>query len=131
MSMAFMPRNTQKMDKKLLAKRWDRLVSKLTEDFHADEELDIDGILFLIGVNELGFGPKKFKKDEKVNLIHIAICTVLEPYGYYKFTKYDDHGWPHFDSVSSLPSLKPGELSILMKEAIVEYALADQLLEFD
>lgn len=117
------------MDRKLVAKNWDKLVSKFTEEFQADEELDIDGMLFLIGVNELGFGPRKFKKDEKLNLIHIAICTVLEPYGYYKFSRHDEQGWPHFEILSPLPNLKPGEQAILMKEAIVEYALANELLE--
>jgi hypothetical protein len=46
---------------------------------------------------------------------------VLEPYGYYKFAGLDDEGWPHYDISQSLPILKPGEQSFLMKEAVVQY----------
>ena len=117
------------MKKEDVAKHWELLVSNLTKQFNADEELDVDGILFLIGVQELGLGPKKFKKDEKINLIHIAICKVLEPYGYYNFKGLDDQGWPHYELTHALPNLKPGEQSVLIKEAIVEYALGNGIIE--
>jgi hypothetical protein len=69
------------------------------------------------------------KKDDNVNLIHIGICSVLEPYGYYRFDFFDDDGWPHFELLEELPSLKAGEQSILMKEALVEYFLKRQLIQ--
>src|SRR5690606_39403150 len=64
--------------------------------FGEGEELDLDAIIFLVGVQELGMGFRKFKKDEKVNLMHIAICRVLEPYGYYEYEGRDADGWPHY-----------------------------------
>lgn len=78
-------------------------------------------ILILIGVQELGKGYQKFSKDEKMNLMHIAICTILEPYGYYKFIETDAEGWPHYEKVENLPPLKGKEQEFLLKEAIVQY----------
>ena len=53
--------------------------------------------------------------------MHIAICRLLEPYGYYEFDYVDEDGWPHYKMLEQLPSLKAGEQSIMMKEAIVQY----------
>ncbi len=104
-----------------LKEKWDFLVAKLTEDFSEGDELNLDGILYLIGVQELGQGHRAFKKDEKMNLMHIAICKLLESYGYYEFDFFDDDGWPHYKSLTELPNLKAGEQTVLMKEAIVSY----------
>ena len=100
---------------------WDFLVKKISEDFADGQTIDIDGIIYLIGVQELGQLHRKFKKDDKMNLMHIALCKLLEPYGYYKFDFIDNEGWPHFSVVEELPPLKAGEQTILMKEAIVDY----------
>jgi len=101
---------------------WEKVINVTRERFDMDEEeADLDTVLFVIGVQELGMGYRKFKKDDKVNLFHIAICTVLEPYGYYSYEGRDKDGWPHFKSTDKLPNLKPGEQSVLMKDAIVKY----------
>lgn len=104
-----------------LKEKWDFLVTKLTNQFSDGDTLNVDGIIYLIGVQELGQGKRRFKKDEKVNLMHIAICKLLEPYGYYEFDYFDDDGWPHYKTLTELPNLKGGEQTVLMKEAIVNY----------
>ncbi len=106
-----------------LKERWDLLVSKLSDQFADGDTLDVDGIIYLIGIQELGKFHKKFKKDEKVNIMHIAICRLLEPFGYYEFSHFDQDGWPHYTVKEQLPHLKAGEQSILMKDAIVHYFL--------
>lgn len=106
-----------------LKERWNILVAKLSEQFAEGEDLDLDGIIYLIGVQELGQLHRTFKKEEKLDLMHIAICRLLEPYGYYEFDYYDDQGWPHYQVKEQLPNLKAGEQSVLMKEAIVSYFL--------
>ena len=108
--------------------RWDNLIKKLSNDFNDGELIDLEGVIYLIGIQELGFFDKKFKKDEKVNLMHIAICKLLEPYGYYEFEYVDKDGWPHYNLLTSLPQLKPGEQSVLMKEAIVNYFLETEYI---
>jgi hypothetical protein len=104
-----------------LKDQWNYLVEKLTQQFSDGDVLNLDSIIYLIGVQELGQGKKAFKKDEKINLMHIAICKLLEPYGYYEFDFFDKDGWPHYKIVTDLPNLKPGEQAVLMKEAIIHY----------
>ncbi len=112
-----MSRDTQ------LKERWDRVVVQLSNQFAPGETLDLDAIIYLIGIQELGQLHRTFKKDEKVNLMHIAICRLLEPYGYYEFDYIDREGWPHYKVKAELPPLKAGEQAVLMKEAIVQYFL--------
>lgn len=100
-------------------KRWRDLVKKLSERF--DAPLDLNAIIFLIGVQELGQHAREFKKDEKVALMHIAICVLLMPYGYYKELGRDADGWPHFERIKDLPPLGATEQERLMKEAILAY----------
>ena len=110
-----------------LKDKWDYLVKKLTHQFSEGDALNLDGIIYLIGIQELGQGKRQFKKDEKVNLMHIAICKLLEPYGYYEFDFFDNDGWPHYRILTELPNLKPGEQTVLMKEAVIHYF---EVLEF-
>lgn len=109
------------MNREELKEKWEALVQRISDRFGDGEELDLDAIIFLVGVQELGMGSRRFKKDEKVNLMHIAICRLLEPYGYYEYEGRDPDGWPHYTLLEELPSLKPGEQSVLMKEALVRY----------
>jgi len=104
-----------------LKARWEELVKRLSEQFADGDVLDLDAIIYLIGVQELGQLHKTFKKDQKLDLMHIAICKLLEPYGFYEFDFVDEEGWPHYKVKAQLPHLKAGEQSILMKEAIVNY----------
>lgn len=103
--------------------KWNRIISFVKERFGDGEEPDIDVVLFLIGVRELGLPPKRknFKKNQKLELMHIAICRLLSPYGYYELIGQDQEGWPHYELQKKLPHLKAGEQSILMKEAVIRY----------
>lgn len=104
-----------------LKERWEMVVEKLSNQFADGDTLDLDAIIYLIGVQELGKPHRTFKKDEKLDLMHIAICKLLEPFGYYEFSYIDEEGWPHYEVKEKLPALKAGEQSVLMKEAIVDY----------
>ena len=118
-----MSRDTQ------LKERWEKLVTILSDQFSQGEDLDLDAIIYLIGVQELGQIHREFKKDEKLNLMHIAICRLLEPYGFYEFDFFDEERWPHYRVKEELPPLKAGEQSVLMKEAIVNYFIERELIE--
>lgn len=84
--------------------------------------LEMDGILFLIGVQELGKGFMIFEKDEKMNLMHIAACRLLEPLNYYHFSHKDEQGWPHYTMNDNLPGLSKKEQDTLLKQAIINYS---------
>ena len=98
---------------------WKDLMVQLEARF--GEALELDGILFLIGLQELGKGYQRYNKDQKMDVLHIAVCTLLEPYGYYQSTGRDAAGWPHWERNQKLPPLKGAEQEKLMKEAIVGY----------
>ena len=104
-----------------LKQRWEVVVEKLSSQFAEGDILDLDAIIYLIGVQELGQLHRTFKKDDKLSLMHIAICRLLEPFGYYEFDYFDEDGWPHYTVLEKLPPLKAGEQSVLMKEAVVQY----------
>lgn len=94
------------------------------------EEIDLEALLFLVGVQELGQGARRFKKDEKMDLMHIAICRVLEPYGYYAFDHLDEEGWPHYTPTRKLPYLSASEQKTLMRKAVLEYFQEEGLIQF-
>lgn len=102
-----------------LQREWRELIERLEAQF--GEGLDLDAVLFLVGVQELGQGYRKFKKQEKTDLMHIAICRLLMQYGYYEYEGMDSEGWPHYKEVSKLPQLNPNQQSLLMKEALLDY----------
>lgn len=95
------------------------LLKELDEKFGGG--LDLQGVMFLIGVQELGKGWQKFSKRQKLELMHIAVCTVLEPYGFYKALGRDKDNWPHFEFLEELPPLTDGQQQHLMKEAVLAY----------
>lgn len=112
-----------------LKQRWNEVEQKLSRQFADGEKLELDAIIYIIGLQELGQLHRKFKKDHKLDLMHIAICRLLEPYGYYEFEYFDDEGWPHYKVIENLPTLKAGEQSVLMKEAIVQYFLENEYIK--
>ena len=101
--------------------KWNNLKTKLSLDFSDNEIIDLDSIIFLIGLQELGQFQKRFNKQKKLEVIHIAVCKLLSQYGYYEFDYTDNDGWPHYKLIKKLPNLKAGEQTILMKKAIINY----------
>ncbi|WP_166959492.1 hypothetical protein [Yeosuana marina] len=112
-----------------LKQRWELVTEKLSNQFADGDTLDLDAIIYLIGVQELGQLDRTFKKEQKLDLMHIAICKLLRPYGYYELDFVDDEGWPHYKAKESLPFLKAGEQSVLMKEAIVNYFIETEYID--
>ena len=109
------------MNEKTLKEKLEDILFNLSSQFADGDKIGVEGVLFLIGVQELGIGYKNFSKEEKQDILHIALCTILEPFGYYQYEGVDEQGWPHFSTTKSLPSLKRGEQTRLMKEGIVLY----------
>jgi hypothetical protein len=105
---------------KELEQRWEELIKKLNKEL-GGEDLDLQALLFIIGLQELGINFRKLNKDQKLDVMHVAICSLLEPYGYYEYEGKDQEGWPHWKRSAKLPSLKPEQQTMLMKEAIIQY----------
>ena len=78
-------------------------------------------MLFLIGVQELGAGKKNFSKEEKQDLMHIAICKVLSLSGFYELEGLDEGGWPHWKLIKPLPHFDLMEQEKLLKMQVLDY----------
>jgi hypothetical protein len=85
-----------------LSTAWEDLLGRL-EHLVGKRPADLNAVLFLIGMQELGRGPKRFSKEQKQDLLHVAVCTVLAQAGYYKPSGPDKDGWPQFELVKPLP----------------------------
>ncbi len=105
--------------KKDLAFQWKELEEKLTARF--GKKPDMEAILFLIGIQETGLAQKNFSKEQKQDLMHVAVCSVLSPAGYYAFEKKDNDGWPHFRQLKELPVMNAAEQEYFLKEYILAY----------
>ena len=109
--------------------KWENLKNRLSVDFSDVQIIDLDSIIFLIGLQELGQFQKKFNKQRKMEIIHIAVCKLLSDFGYYKLDFVDNDGWPHYNLIKELPNLKAGEQTILMKKAIINYFIKSNYID--
>ncbi|GAA0891990.1 hypothetical protein GCM10009122_16690 [Fulvivirga kasyanovii] len=103
-----------------LDRAWAALLTEL-EKVVGKRPKDLNAVLFLIGVQELGKGKKVFDKEEKQDLMHIAICKVLSLSGFYELEGLDEQGWPHWKLVKKLPHFDLLEQEKLLKMHVIEY----------
>jgi hypothetical protein len=106
--------------------KWYKIVFGLKKQF--GKKPDMNGILFLIGIRELGQN-REFSKEEKMDLFHLATCKLLSYDGYYVYTHTDDEGWPHYEI-----TMQPGYKDLLSQEyylrkLVVKYFEENQLIE--
>ncbi len=109
-----------------LKEDWERVLTLLESQF--EEKPDLQAIIFLVGVQELGQGSRKFSKDEKQDLMHISTCKLMSYYGYYELTGQDDEGWPQWELVKKLPSLTLKEQDLLLRQSVIQYFKEQDLL---
>ena len=103
-----------------LERTWNALLGCL-ESIVGKKPKDLNAVLFLIGVQELGRGNKRFTKEEKQDLMHIGICKVLSLGGYYELEGLDEEGWPHWKVKKKLPHFDLLEQEKLLKMHVIEY----------
>ena len=103
-----------------LDEQWDSLLQQL-EVVVGKRPADLNGVLFLIGVQELGKGALNFTKEQKQDLMHVGVCEVLSLSGYYVLKGRDKDGWPHYDLTDKLPFSDLGSQEQLLKIHVIEY----------
>jgi hypothetical protein len=102
-----------------LQSRWWNLEAKLVERF--GKKPDMEAILFLIGMQETGFVKSKITKEQKQDLMHVAVCTLLSESGYYLIEGKDEEGWPHFKQLKEIPALNVVEQENFLKDHVLLY----------
>ena len=103
-----------------LARKWNSLLAVIEQNL-GKKPKDLNAVLFLIGVQELGQGQRNFSKEEKQDLMHIAICKVLSLSGYYELEGTDKDGWPHWKLIKKLPRFDLLEQEQLLKMSVLDY----------
>ena len=102
-----------------LQQRWWNLEAKLVERF--GKKPDLETILFLIGIQEFGDIKEKFTKEQKQDLMHIAVCSLFAVSGYYELAGVDADGWPHFKQLKPMPDMNAIEQENFLKDHILLY----------
>jgi hypothetical protein len=100
--------------------KFKELQERIARDFD-NEQPDLKVLLFLIGVQELGQGPRKFSKRQKEELMHIANCRLFSELGFYELEGLDQDGWPHWKLVKAIPAYTLLEQEMVLKSLMVTY----------
>jgi len=102
-----------------LQSRWWTLEAKLVERF--GKKPDLETVLFLIGIQEFGQVREKFTKEQKQDLMHVAVCSLLARSGYYELEGTDNDGWPHFKQLKPMPVMTAIEQENFIKDHVLLY----------
>jgi len=100
---------------------WLRVQHIVQKSMRREQLPDLNTVLFLIGIQELGRWKKGFSKEEKQDLMHIAVCRLLSYEGYFEFVGRDADGWPHWKQTHELPKRDVAEQEKLLKLYAVQY----------
>lgn len=106
-------------EKGMVELQWKRLQAELKGRF--DKIPDLNALLLLIGIQESSILQDKYTKEQKQDLMHVAVCTLLSQQGYYEFHGLDQDGWPHFKATKYLPALGVGDQEVLLKMNVIRY----------
>lgn len=110
--------------------KWARIMDFFEKQF--DKKPDLNAILFLIGIRELGELPeKKFTKEEKTYLMHMANCKLFSYSGYYQMNGVDNKGWPVWENLKPLPNLTLFEQENILRQHIIEYFDKEEIINFN
>ncbi len=99
--------------------KWQKVVYRFIQ--LTGKKPNLNTILFLIGIQEFGNIKKKFTKEQKQDLMHVAVCALLAQSGYYKLEGLDADGWPHFIQLKELPVYDMMQQEIFLKDHVLLY----------
>lgn len=111
-----------------LSEQWENLLDKLEQTL-GKRPADLNSVLFLMGVQELGKGHQFFTKEQKQDLMHIAICKALSLSGFYELDGHDSEGWPHWKLIKKLPHVDLLSQEVLLKMHVIDYFQQEVFVE--
>ena len=98
---------------------WKELCDHLGKQFNID--IDLNGVLFLVGIRERGLSFQRFSKDEKMSLIHLGSCTLYQEMGLIEKTGTDKDGWPIFAQKALAPTIAEERKHKVLQDCAVRY----------
>lgn len=100
---------------------WLKLQHYIKDSLGGETLPDLRAILLMIGIQEFGEVREKWSKEEKQDLMHVAVCSLLEDEGYYEFVGRDEDNWPHWEQGKRFSTTGIEEQERLLKTKIVGY----------
>lgn len=100
---------------------WLRVRHWIKDRFGRKDLPDLNAVLFLIGMQELGKYQVKFTKEEKQDLMHLAICHLTSEDGYFEFEGIDADGWPHWKQLAPFEQKGVESQELYLREKVVAY----------
>jgi hypothetical protein len=101
---------------------WLQIRHYVAKTMNKEKLPDLQSILFLIGIQELGVWEEDtFSKEEKQDLMHIAVCALLEADGYYEHIGRDQDGWPHYKKLKEFDLQGIDGQERYLKEKVIDY----------
>ena len=107
--------------------KWGQILKQLENQF--GKKMDMNAILLVIGIREWGRVKDTYTKEEKVRLMHIAVCRIFSPGGYYKLKGHNYQAWPQWEKVTDLPFGDVFEQESLLRQHIVTYFEDESILD--
>jgi len=101
--------------------KWLEVRHFVKDSFKKEKLPDLNAVLFLVGIQELGRWKTDFSKEEKQDLMHIAVCRLFSYEGYYEFKGRDEDGWPHYEKARTLPVIDLGGQEQVLKRLLIRY----------
>ena len=100
---------------------WLRVRHLVKDAMKADSLPDLNSLLILIGIQEVGRWKKEYSKEEKQDLMHVAVCQLLSSEGFYEFEGRDEDGYPHYRLLKSLDIEGVKTQETLLKQLAIQY----------
>lgn len=98
---------------------WDELCDYLADKFGI--EVDLNVVLFLVGVRERGLIFQQFTKEEKLSLINLGSCVLFKEMGLVEERGIDSDGWPVFRQKSVVSGISEARKKKTLQECAVCY----------
>lgn len=98
---------------------WNDLCEHLSDQF--DIDVDLNGVLFLVGIRERGLTIQPFSKEEKLSLINLGSCTLYQEMGLIEKTGTDEQGWPIFAQKTLAPVIPEERKIKVLQDCAVRY----------
>jgi hypothetical protein len=106
---------------------WLQTRHQVKDALKRNELPDLNAILFLVGIQEHGRVKTEYTKEEKRDLMHIAVCRLLSYDGYYEFQGRDADGWPHWKQTLPFSTKGLEEQERLLKIKLIQYFKEEKL----
>ena len=100
---------------------WLRVRNEVKEMMNYEKPPEFQAVLLLVGIQELGFLRETWTKEEKRDLMNIAVCKLMSQDGHYEFSGYDADGWPHYELRIPIAEKGVKEQETALKKQLIRY----------